>query len=157
LHEAKTISPLTAVIHFTRVLLPIIAALTAGCALFHDPSYDPIVTYSQKEIFDIVEVSLRHRLATRPLPRHSRCYVFIEKTDVAIDSFAGRFPEYRMIVKRNSPGNSQPARSYFVRIGRTTRDDAWVVLRDASGSMGYHLRRKEGRWEVIFAERPVLT
>jgi hypothetical protein len=91
------------------------------------------------------------------LPPHSRCYVFIENADVPITPFAKRFPEYQMVVKRNSPGNSPPPRWFYLRLGLTTQDDAWVVLEDAAGGMGYHLRRQNGRWIVIFAERPVLT
>jgi hypothetical protein len=136
---------------FIRVLLPIVVFLVAGCAT------QPDVTYSQKEVFDVLEVALRHRLATMPLPRHSLCYVHIENTNVAIAPFARRFPEYQMILKRNSSENSPPRRWYSIRLGQTTPNDAWVVLEDAAGGMGYHLRRKGGQWVVIFAERPVLT
>jgi hypothetical protein len=135
---------------FTRFLLPIVVILVTGCAT------QPRVTFSQKEVFDVLEVAVRSRLATMLLPRHSRCYVFIENTDVAIAPFAGRFPEYQMIVKRNSPGNSPPPRWFYIRIGLTTHDDAWVVVADAAGDMGYHLRRKGGQWVVIFAQRPVI-
>lgn len=136
---------------FIRVLLPIVVVLVTGCAT------QPDVRYSQNEVFDVLEMALRHRLAKMPLPRHSLCYVFIANTDVAGAPFAGRFPEYQMIVKRNSPGDPPPPRWYLLRLGQTTRNDAWVLLKDAAGWMGYHLRRKDGRWLVIFSERPVLT
>jgi hypothetical protein len=135
---------------FTRVLLPIVVVLLGGCAT------QPDVAYPQNEVFNILEAALRSRLATMPLPRHSRCYVSIERADVAIAAFAKRFPEYQMIM-RNSPGNLPSLRWYHLRLGKTTRNDAWVLLEDAAGYMGYHLRHEDGGWVVVFSERPVLT
>src|SRR5205814_4961571 len=110
-----------------RILLPIAFILLAGCAT------QPDVVYPQNEVFNILETALRSRLATMPLPRHSRCHVFIEHTDVPIAPFAKRFPEYQMIVKRNSPGNSPPPKWYYIHLSRTTRSDAWVVIEYAAG------------------------
>jgi len=122
--------------------------LVAGCATHPD------VTYSQKEVFDVLEVALRSRLATMPLPRHSLCYVVMENTHGAVASFAGRFPEYRMIVKGQLPGELRPPGWYYMRLGRTTHDDAWVLLEDAAGAMGYHLRREvDGGWSFLQSGR----
>lgn len=141
---------MVAVMRFTRVLLPFVIILVAGCAT-------PDVKYGQKDVFDVLEVALRHRLETWPLPPHSRCYVSIENTDVAAASFAGRFPEFQMTVRRDAPERPEHQRWYHLRVGQTTQNDAWVLLTDAAGMMTYHLRRKDGHWVVIFSERPFLT
>ncbi len=133
---------------FIRVLLLLVIILGTGCAT------RPGVRYSQKEVFDVLEVVLRHRLEKMPLPRHSRCYVFIENTGVASAPFAGRFPEYQMTVKRDSPGDPPPPRWYGLQLGQTTLNDAWVLLRDAAGWMGYHLHRKDGGgWSFLRSGR----
>ena len=127
----------------------------AGCASL-DPSSSPIVRYPQQQVFDMFEAALRHRLARAPLWHHAKCYVYLENADVPIASFAQRFPEYHMIVRRNSPGNAPPSPWFYMRLGRTTRDHAWITVDYRGGGLLYALRREGNRWVVVGTEEPVL-
>jgi hypothetical protein len=134
----------------------LVGLILAGCATTPDPSAAPSVTYSQRQVFNIFEAALRYRLRTSPLQRHSVCYIYLENTDVSIVPFAKRFPDYRMIVRRNSPGKSPPSPWYYMRLGRTTQDHAWVSVQDAAGGMLYTLHRDGSQWVVVEAELPIV-
>src|SRR4051812_16113916 len=122
-------------------LASVLAVTLAGCANL-DPSSAPIVRYPQQQVFDMFEAALRHRLARAPLSHQVTCYVYLENTDVPIASFAKRFPEYHMIVRRNSPGNSPPSPWFYMRLGRTTSDHAWITVDYRGGGLLYSLRRE---------------
>lgn len=141
----------------TRIVwLATSAIALAGCVTAIDPSYAPSVRYSQQQVFDMFEATLRYRLATAPLWHHATCYVYLENTDVPIESFAKRFPEYHMVVRRNSPGNSPPIPWFYMRLGKTTRDYAWITIDYRGGGLMYTLRRQGDNWVVIHAEEPIL-
>src|SRR5438270_8639957 len=137
---------------FTRTVLLAAAAITfSGCATAIDPSYAPTVQYSQQQVFDMFETALRYRLATAPLWHHATCYVYLENTDVPIEPFAKRFPEYHMVVRRNSPGNSPPIPWFYMHLGKTTRDYAWINIEYRGGGLVYTLRREGDKWVVTHA------
>jgi hypothetical protein len=128
----------------------------AGCANPFDPSSAPSVQYSQQQVFDMFEAALRYRLATAPLWPHATCYVYLQNTDGPIERFAQRFPEYDMVVRRNSPGNSPPVPWFSMRLGKTTRDYAWIIIGYRGGGLAYTLHREGDKWIVTNAEEPVL-
>jgi hypothetical protein len=133
----------------------VVAIILAGCANL-DPSSAPIVRYPQQQIFDMFEAALRYRLATAPLWHHATCYVYLENADEPIESFAKRFPEYHMVMRHNSPGNSPPIPWFYMHLGRTTHDYAWVDMQYRGGGLLYTLRRQGDKWIVVHAEEPIL-
>lgn len=139
-----------------RIAVLAVAALgLAGCTAI-DPSSAPSVRYSQREVYDMFEAALRYRLATAPLWPHATCYVYLENADVPIEVFAKRFPEYHLVVRRNSPGNSPPIPWFHLRLGKTTRDYAWINIQFRGGGFSYTLRREGDKWVVTHAEEPIL-
>ena len=138
-------------------LLIAIALVLVGCATNPDRVHPPSVASSQKEVFDILEAALRSQLAKVPLRHHSVIHVYIQNTEIAVSTFAQRFPEYQMIVKRDSAGNSPPHPRYEVRLGEIKQDDASVRINDGSGSVFYTLQRRGDRWIVVATERPIVT
>jgi hypothetical protein len=153
----KSILPFDSRGMFARTIsLAAILNAFAGCANLLDPSSAPIVEYPQSQVFDMFEAVLRHRLARAPLWPHATCYVYLENSNVPIASFVKRFPEYHLIVRENSPGNSPPSPWFYLRLGRTTRDHAWITIFYRGGGRSYSLQREGNTWIVVAEDEPVL-
>jgi hypothetical protein len=156
LRRAITAAGVGAMLQRAFVFAVAVVMTLAGCANPLDPSSAPSVQYPQQQVFDMFEAALRYRLATAPLWPHATCYVYLENTDGPIERFAKRFPEYRMVVRRNSPGNSPPVPWFYMRLGKTTRDYAWITIDYRGGGLAYTLCRQGDKWIVTHAEEPVL-
>jgi hypothetical protein len=136
--------------------LPLIGVLLAACATEAPLLQEPVVTLSQKEVVDIYEAALRYRMAKFPLPRGSKCDVFIQTG--AIPALAKRFPEYDMVVRVGSVGSPgrppPPVRWYDLDIRPPHHDHVFVNEMDARNEGVFlELRRKDGHWTVV-DERP---
>jgi hypothetical protein len=131
--------------------------MLSGCATRTSPPEQPAVTLSEKDTLDVLEAALRYRLTKFPLPRHRVCYVYIEHTEKPLPQFAKRFPEYHMIVRYQSRGNSPPSPWRDLWLGGTTQDHAWVIVTDATDSMAIELRRRDHQWVVVGETPPVIT
>jgi hypothetical protein len=136
-----------------RAALFLLVAVFAGCATQPSLETERYVKLSEKETLDLLEAALRYRLSEAPLPRHARCYVFIQNTNVPVTRFARRFPEYHLVVTSEPPGTSPATPSRSLWLGLTTSHFAVVLVFDQVGGMEYRLRLQEGRW-IVISERP---
>jgi hypothetical protein len=134
--------------------------MLSGCAMRRSSSEQSAVTLSEKDTLDVLEAALRYRLTKFPLPQHGVCYVYIEHTEKSLPQFAKRFPEYHMIMRYGSPGNSPPSPWRDLWLGGTTQDHAWVIVTDATDStdsMAIELCRRDHRWIAVGEAPPVIT
>jgi hypothetical protein len=71
---------------------------------------------------------------------------------------AMRFPEYHVVIRSGSPGTSPPAgRWYFLYLGHTSTDHAFVAVEDSRGGLILELRRSNGRWAVVGSRPDIIT
>jgi hypothetical protein len=137
-----------------RCLLAVIAVSLAGCVTA--PPNEPSVNLSQRATLDVFEAAIRSRLAEVPLRPNSRCYLFLNEG--ALHKLSSRFPDYHVLIRSGSPGPSPPAdRWYYLHLGRTSVDHAFVLVEDADNGLILELRRFGSRWEVIDKRVAILT
>jgi hypothetical protein len=137
-----------------RLLVAAIALSLVGCLT--TPPEEPSVSLSRRDTLDVFEAAVRSRLTAAPLARHSSCYFFLNEG--ALPELAARFPEYRTVIRSGSPGRSPPtARWYYLHLGGTFVDHAFVVVEDSRGGLIVELRRHGSRWTAVGTRPAIVT
>jgi hypothetical protein len=138
--------------------LAVIAFIFAGCASDQPDRANVRVAHgeiSNKKKDDIYEAIVRYSLRRAPLARGSKLYIYIN--DGAPPGLAQRFPEYDVIIKSGSAGNSPPhERWYFIVLGVVTDDHAFATLFAVKRGLFLELAKTGTHWTVT-NEYPAIT
>ena len=101
---------------------------------------------------DVLETMLRQRLATQPLPKGTRCYIYIAHGFGS--GIKSRLPGYPIVVGSGRISSVPPRqRWYRLDIREISERTATVVIEDAKSFKVARLRRVDDRW-IVVSEKP---
>jgi hypothetical protein len=129
-----------------------VTIMLSGCAASRPHVEEDVVALSKKDTLNVYEATIRYRMRKFPLPRGSRCEVYIRMG--ALPALATRFPEYHMVVRPGwvgwVGGPVPQVRWYDLELGRTARNNVFVNEMDGQNKGVFiELRLENGNWRVV--------